>query len=457
MQKPRLSIWALLNMSFGFFGIQFGWGLQMANMSAIYEFLGAKESQIPILWLAAPLTGLIVQPVVGHLSDRTWGPLGRRRPYFLAGTITATMALLLMPHSTAVWMAAVLLWLLDFSVNISMEPFRAFVGDLVSDEQRAQGYAMQSLLIGMGAVLASALPWIMTNWFGVSSHPFAKEAVDTLHEHIGALMQGASAVSAIPATVRYSFYAGAAVFFISVIWTVVSTKEYPPEDMEAFKKMKAEKAGFGSHLKELAETFVQMPQTMRQLAWVQLFTWFGLFCMWIYFSVAVARHVFGAADQASPLFSEGVQWGGVCFSMYNAVCFIFSFVLIALSRRVSAKLIHLVCLLCGGIALMSIILIKNKYMLLLPMTGVGIAWASIVSMPYAMLSGALPANRMGVYMGIFNFFIVIPQIIASLGLGWVMSRFLAGSSITAVVLGGVSMVIAALLVLRVKVQKALPA
>lgn len=456
MQKPRLGLLALLNMSFGFFGIQFGWGLQMANMSAIYEFLGAKESQIPILWLAAPLTGLIVQPIVGHLSDRTWGPLGRRRPYFLAGTITATLALILMPHSTAVWMAAILLWVLDFSVNISMEPFRAFVGDLVSDEQRAQGYAMQSLLIGMGAVLASSLPWIMTNWFGVSSHPLVKEAVDTLQEHVGVVMHGASVASAIPATVRYSFYVGAVVFFVSVLWTVISTKEYPPEDMEAFKKMKSEKAGFGSHLKELAETFFQMPRTMRQLAWVQLFTWFGLFCMWIYFSVAVARHVFGAADQTSPLFSEGVQWGGVCFSMYNAVCFVFSFVLIAMSRRVSAKLIHMVCLLCGGIGLISIMFIKNKYMLLLPMTGVGIAWASIVSMPYAMLSGALPADRMGVYMGIFNFFIVIPQIVASLGLGWVMSRFLSGSSITAVVLGGVSMVIAAFLVLRVRVQKEQP-
>jgi maltose/moltooligosaccharide transporter len=359
-----------------------------------------------------------------------------------------------MPHSSAVWMAAVLLWMLDFSVNISMEPFRAFVGDLVSDEQRAQGFAMQSLLIGMGAVLASALPWMMTNWFGVSSIPLAKEAVDTLHEHLGTVVKGAAAASAIPATVRYSFYVGAIVFFISVLWTVLATKEYPPEDMEAFRKMKAEKRGFGSHVRELAETFVQMPQTMRQLAWVQMFTWLGLFCMWIYFSVAIARHVFGAADQTSPLFSEGVQWAGVCFSMYNAVCFVFSFVLIGLSRKVSAKLIHLVCLLCGGIGLISVMFIKSKYMLLLPMTGVGIAWASIVSMPYAMLSGALPANRMGVYMGIFNFFIVIPQIVASLGLGWVMSRFLHGSSITAVVLGGVSMVIAALLVLRVRVHRA---
>ncbi|HRZ87340.1 MAG TPA: MFS transporter [bacterium] len=452
MDKPRRSLFALLNMSFGFFGIQFGWGLQMANMSAIYEYLGAKESQIPILWLAAPLTGLIVQPIVGHLSDRTWGRLGRRRPYFLGGTIFATIALIMMPHSSAVWMAAVLLWMLDFSVNISMEPFRAFVGDLVSDEQRAQGFAVQSLLIGMGAVLASSLPWMLTNWFGVSAHPLFPAAVDTVKEQIG-IVSHATAASAIPDTVRYAFYAGAAVFFASVIWTVISTKEYPPEDMDAFNKMKAEKSGFMSHVRDLAETFVQMPKTMRQLAWVQVFTWLGLFCMWIYFSVAIARHVFGAADQTSALFSEGVQWGGVCFSMYNAVCFVFSFVLIALSRRVSAKLIHMVCLLLGGLALVSVAFIKNKYMLMLPMAGVGIAWASIVSMPYAMLSGALPPHRMGVYMGIFNFFIVIPQIIASLGLGWVMNRFLHGNSLAAVVVGGASMVVAALLVLRVRVKR----
>lgn len=444
MKKPRLNIWQIMNMSIGFFGIQFGWGLQMANMSAIYEFLGAKENQIPILWLAAPLTGLIVQPIVGFISDHTWCRLGRRRPFFLGGAIFATMALFAMPHSSAVWMAALLLWILDFSVNISMEPFRAFVGDILPDEQRAQGFAMQSLFIGFGAVLSSALPWIMTNLLNVSSSPTSKLAV---------MFANLTGNGAIPVTVRYSFAIGAAVFLTAVLWTVISTKEYPPEDMEAFKKMKAEKGGFMKGVKELGRTFLEMPNTMKQLAWVQLFTWFGLFSMWIYFAVAVAHHVFGATDHTSHLFNEGVQWGGMCFAMYNAVCFVFSFALIAIARKVSPKMIHFVCLLAGGLGLLSIVLIKNKLFLLLPMVGVGIAWASIVSMPYAMLSSALPPARMGVYMGIFNFFIVIPQIIASLGLGLVMEKFLNNNSLVAVMLGGSSMIIAALLVLRVKVEK----
>ena len=453
MKKPHLSILQIWNMSFGFFGIQFGWGLQMANMSAIYEFLGARENQIPILWLAAPLTGLIVQPIVGHMSDRTWCWLGRRRPFFLAGAIFATAALFLMPHSSSVLMAAVLLWILDFSVNISMEPFRAFVGDMLPDEQRARGFAMQSLLIGFGAVLASSLPWMMTNWFGVSSAPLAKSAAGAVSEGLMVTASSLTGNAAIPATVRYSFAIGAVVFLCAVLWTIFSTKEYPPEDMEAFKKMKKESAGFSGHVRELGRTFVEMPRTMKQLAWVQLFTWFGLFCMWIYFAVAVARYVFGATDQHSALFADGVQWGGVCFSVYNAVCFAFSFILIALSRRISAKFIHLVCLLCGGVGLLSVAFIHNQYLLLLSMAGVGVAWASIVSMPYAMLSSALPAERMGVYMGIFNFFIVIPQIIASLGLGSVMKVLLHDNSMAAVMMGGASMIIAAFLVLRVEYRR----
>jgi maltose/moltooligosaccharide transporter len=445
MEKPRLSLLQIWNMSFGFFGIQFGWGLQMANMSAIYEFLGAKESQIPILWLAAPLTGLLVQPIVGHMSDRTWCWLGRRRPYFLTGAIFATMALFVMPHSTAVWMAALLLWILDFSVNISMEPFRAFVGDMLPNEQRAQGFAMQSLLIGFGAVLASSLPWLMTNVFKVSN---AAQEPGTL----AATLANLTGNSAIPATVRFSFAIGAVVFITAVLWTIISTKEYPPENMEEFRSMKAQSAGFKGHLKELGRTFMEMPTTMKQLAWVQLFTWFGLFCMWIYFAVATARYVFGAPSHESPVFTEGVQWAGVCFSVYNAVCFVFSFVLIWLSRRVSPKIIHIVCLFLGGLGLLSVAFIHSKMLLLVSMLGVGVAWASIVSMPYAMLSNALPPSRMGVYMGIFNFFIVIPQIIASLALGIVMQKFLGDNSMTAVMLGGASMIIAALLVFRVQVN-----
>ncbi len=423
-------------MSFGFLGIQFGWGLQMANMSAIYEYLGAKPDQIPLLWLAAPFTGLLVQPIIGHMSDRTWGPLGRRRPYFLVGALLSSLALILMPNSSALWMAAGLLWILDASINVSMEPFRAFVADLLPEEQRTRGFAMQSLFIGLGAIVASALPWMLTNWFGV------KAGVG--EEHV------------IPLTVRYAFYFGAAAFFGAVLWTILSTKEYPPENIIAFQQMKSERRGLAAGAKEIFSAIVEMPPTMRQLAWVQIFTWLGLFCMWLYFPVAVARNVFGAPDEKSPLYKDGAEWGGLCFSMYSVVTFLFSFVLVSLSRRASRKAIHTVCLLCGAAGLLSVAVIHDKWLLLLSMTGVGIAWASILAMPYAMLAGALPPARTGVYMGIFNFFIVLPEIAASLGFGWVMNNILDNNRLAAVVAGGVFMVIAALLVRRVNDVTASP-
>lgn len=428
MNRPRLSFWQIWNMSFGFLGIQFGWGLQMANMSAIYEYLGAEAHQIPILWLAAPLTGLIVQPIVGHMSDRTWGRLGRRRPYFLVGAILSSIALMLMPNSSALWMAAGLLWLLDASINISMEPFRAFVADLLPEEQRTEGFAMQSLFIGLGAVVASALPWLMTNLFGVTA---------------------AQSGSAIPLTVKLSFYIGSAAFFGAVLWTIVSTQEYPPDDLEAFNKMKSERRGLIAGLQDIAGSIASMPPTMRQLAVVQVFTWLGLFCMWLYFPVAVARNVFGAPDETSPIYTEGVEWAGVCFAMYSAVCFVFSFGLPALARATSRKMTHMLCLLCGAAGLLSVAFIHNKYWLLLSMTGVGIAWASILAMPYAILSGSLPPQKTGVYMGIFNFFIVIPEIVASLAFGWVMLHVLKNNRLAAVVAGGVCLAVAALLVRRV--------
>src|SRR5689334_12739575 len=263
MHKPPRTFWQIWNMSFGFLGIQFGWGLQMANMSAIYEYLGARADQIPILWLAAPLTGLIVQPIIGHASDRTWGPLGRRRPYFLTGAVLSSLALILMPRSSALWMAAGLLWILDASINISMEPFRAFVADLLPEQQRTRGFAMQSLFIGLGAVVASALPWLLTNVF-----------------HVGG---GGNGGHAIPLTVRLSFYVGAAAFFGAVLWTIVSTPEYPPQDLEAFRRAKSESAGIVANSKEIFLAIREMPLTMRQLAPVQLMTWLGLFCMWLYF------------------------------------------------------------------------------------------------------------------------------------------------------------------------------
>ncbi|HXZ81561.1 MAG TPA: MFS transporter [Terriglobales bacterium] len=436
MNKPPRSYWQIWNMSFGFLGIQFGWGLQMANMSAIYEYLGARADQIPILWLAAPLTGLIVQPIIGHSSDRTWCWLGRRRPYFLVGAILSSLALILMPRSSALWMAAGLLWILDASINISMEPFRAFVADLLPEQQRTAGFAMQSLFIGLGAVIASVLPWLLTHIFQVSST--------------------SSASQPIPTTVRLSFYLGAAAFFGAVLWTIVTTREYPPENLEEFRKIRAEKSGLRANVQEILWSIKSMPATMRQLAWVQICTWLGLFCMWLYFPVAVAHNVFGAEDQTSALYSEGVAWAGVCFAAYSAICFGFSFALPVLARVLNRKVTHSLCLLCGGLGLLSVLVIHNKYLLLLSMTGVGIAWASTLSMPYAILAGSLPPGKTGVYMGIFNFFIVIPEITASLAFGWVMLHLLHNNRLAAVITGGVFMVLAAALVLRVQDVAAAP-
>ena len=428
--RAPATFWQIWNMCFGFFGIQFGWGLQMANMSAIYEYLGARPDQIPMLWLAAPLTGLIVQPIIGHLSDRTWGKLGRRRPYFLTGAILSSLALVAMPNAPSILVAAGLLWILDASINISMEPFRAFVADLLPEDQRTRGFAMQSLFIGLGAVIASSLPWMLAGQ-----------------------MQG-SGGGAIPLTVRFSFYIGAVVFFCAVMWTVISTKERPPEDLDAFRAMKSQSRGVMAGAREILASVRAMPQTMRQLAWVQICTWMGLFCMWIYFPVAVAYHVFGATDTASPEYTAGVAWGGVCFAAYSAVCFAFSFALPAIARMLGRKLTHSICLLCGACGLLSVLLIHNQYLLLLSMTGVGIAWASTLAMPYSILAGSLPAEKMGVYMGIFNFFIVIPEILASLGLGWVMNHLLHNNRLAAVVTGGSFLVLAALLMRRVYDQEA---
>jgi maltose/moltooligosaccharide transporter len=426
------SFWSIWNMSFGFLGIQFGWGLQMANMSAIYEYLGAEPDQIPMLWLAAPLTGLIVQPIIGHLSDRTWSPRwGRRRPYFMIGAILSSLALIAMPNSSTLWMAAGLLWILDASINVSMEPFRAFVADLLPTHERTRGFAMQSLFIGLGAVIASAMPWMLSNWFGVA----------------------ASAPGTIPTTVRLSFYVGAAAFFGAVMYTVFTTREQPPEDLAAFEREKAASAGFMAGVRDIAAAARAMPSTMKQLAFVQMSTWLGLFCMWLYFGPAVARNVFGAEDTSSPLYQQGVEWAGVCFGVYSAVTFVFSLFLPSLARSLGPRATHAICLLAGAAGLISVSAITTPSLLLLSMVGVGIAWASTISMPYVMLSTSLPAGKTGVYMGLFNFFIVIPEIVAALGFGWVMNALLGNNRMAAVVAGGVFMALAALLVMRVQVPE----
>lgn len=430
-RRPRLNFRELFNMNFGFLGIQFGWGLQLANMSAIYQRLGASPDEVPILWLAAPMTGLLVQPIVGALSDRTWGPLGRRRPYFLVGAILASIALFFMPTSSALWMAATLLWILDASINISMEPFRAFVADKLDASQRTAGFVMQSFFIGVGASLANALPFLFRE-MGVTGNT----------------------ASGIPLTVKYSFQAGAVVFLLAVLWTVFTTTENPPEDMAAFERARGERGGVASLFGEIGSAMREMPKTMKQLAVVQFFTWLGLFCMWMFFGLTVATHVFGATDTGSELYAKGTEWGGLMFSVYSIVCFAVAFLLPRLAAATSRKATHAAALACGAAGLLGVYFIHDRYLLILTMVGVGIAWASILSMPFAILAGALPPHRMGVYMGIFNFFIVIPEILAALLFGrFIRAVFGAdnpNASLYMVMIGGVSMLVAAALVMIVR-------
>lgn len=499
-KKPALGFWDIWNMSFGFLGIQFGFALQNANVSRIFETLGASIDDIPILWIAAPVTGLVVQPIIGHLSDKTWNRLGRRRPYFLFGAIFASLALIVMPNSSVLWVAAGMLWIMDASINISMEPFRAFVGDMLPSHQRTKGFAMQSFFIGTGAVIASLLPWMMANWFGIANTAPAGE---------------------IPPSVKWSFYVGAFAFFASVLWTVVRVKEYPPEEFEQFSD--AEPAGdsiidavgessveavegegsrklfwgFVSTLvgiitsymvysmqyqKELyvltvglavlglvmisaallqrngktehglvvvMNDFLNMPKTMFQLSFVQFFSWFALFAMWIYTTAAVTSHIYGTSDTTSLLYNEGADWVGVCFGAYNGFAALVAFALPPLAEKLSRKLVHALSLLIGGVSLAGIYFMSDPNMLLISMVGIGLAWASILAMPYAILSGALPAKKMGVYMGIFNFFIVIPQIVAASMLGFMLRNFFEGEAIYALILGGASMALAAVMMLFV--------
>jgi maltose/moltooligosaccharide transporter len=496
-KKPRLSFWQIWNMSFGFLGIQFGFALQNANVSRIFQTLGADIGSLPILWIAAPLTGLIIQPIIGHYSDKTWTKLGRRRPYFLAGAILASMALFIMPNSPALWIAAGMLWIMDASINISMEPFRAFVGDMLPEEQRTRGFAMQSFFIGIGAVVASALPYVLTNWFDIPN---------------------ISPDGGIPPSVKWAFYIGGSIFICAVLVTIISTKEYSPDELKEYEKSNAAAKGLpevnyhdvpvsntifvkvgaifgliglsivfftrylnlekelyimgfillffgllmflsvllkarGNNKNVLVEVFsdlLRMPATMKQLAVVQFFTWIGLFSMWIYTTAAVTSHILKTTDTTSALFNEGADWVGVLFGVYSGVAALVAFLLPVMAKYTNRKITHAVCLMMGAIGLVSIYFFKSIVPLWIPMIGVGIAWASILSMPYAILTGALPQHKMGVYMGIFNFFIVIPQILAATILGFLVKNVFGGEPIFALIFGGISMALAAVSVLLVK-------
>ena len=428
LKKPRLSFWQLWNMSFGFFGIQFGFALQNSNTSRIFSTLGANPDDLALFWLAAPVTGLLVQPVIGYMSDNTWHPKwGRRRPFFFIGAFLAAIALFLMPNSSALWMAVAVLWMMDAAINVSMEPFRAFVGDKLDPTQQTAGYAMQTFFIGCGAVIASLLPAIFTH-FGVSNVP-----VDGM----------------IPDTVRYSFYAGAVVFMVAVSWTVFTADELPPPDLASFQQQRQQARHIGTALAEIVGGFGKMPKTMVQLAFVQFFTWIALFAMWIYTGSAIADAVWGTRDAQSAAFQEAGNQVGIMFAVYSGVSALAAFILPVFARATSRKVVHFVCLAIGGLSLASIALIDTRDMLMLPMVGVGIAWASILTMPYAILAGSLPAERMGYFMGLFNFFVVIPQIVSGLLLGFVTREFFGGHTVQTLVLGGVCMLVAALLTLAV--------
>ena len=572
-QKPQLSFWQIWNMSFGFLGIQFGFALQNANVSRIFETLGARVEDIPILWIAAPVTGLIIQPIIGHMSDNTWTRLGRRRPYFLAGAILASLALLIMPNSPALWVAAGMLWIMDASINISMEPFRAFVGDMLPSKQRTMGFAMQSFFIGIGAVVASALPYMMTNFFGI---------------------ENTAPEGQIPPSVKFAFYIGAAVFFLAVLYTVFSTREYSPGEMKEFNQEDEKPGADGMEKRDevlpaksfmnksyywilagvvvsvliywyklQAELYIlsvgvlifgiiqlitgllvrsgndtngfvvvindlfKMPSTMKQLAIVQFFSWFALFAMWIYTTAAVTStkydmkldkdtfhqlvmalenpEALGSPEVSEEIpgikkeldrlgrrfekgkevaismklvqffndpgrnnlmkldpeimdrlqhvnkeYNKGADWVGVLMAVYNGFAAIMAFVIIGLANVIGRKRAHAISLLVGGVSLASFFIIQNPNMLIISELGIGLAWASILAMPYAILTGSLPQHKLGTYMGIFNFFIVIPQILAASILGFFVKSFADGEAIYALILGGISMVIAAVLVLFVK-------
>jgi len=463
MQKPRLNFWQIWNMSFGFLGIQFGWGLQLANMSAIYAKLGAEPSKIPILWLAGHITGLLVQPIIGAMSDRTWTRLGRRRPYFLVGALVSSAALWFMPDSPGLWFAATMLWVLDASINISMQPYRALVADQLPSEQRTVGFVMQSFFIGIGAAVANALP-----------------------ELLGHLGVTGNSANGVPLAVQYSFKLGAAVFFVAVLWTVFTTKEYPPDKSDtgesaghfrfepmflligaiagvlvgAARGMLVDHQLTPLHLviggaigavialmlsgPEVSSAIKHMPVTMKQLAVVQFFTWLGLFCMWMFFGLATAQQIFGATDPKAAAFDEGTAFGGRTFAWYSIVCFAVAFALPAMAKATSRKTVHALALIAGGACLLATGFIHDKVLWQCTMIGVGLAWASILAMPYAMLSDSIPAARMGVYMGIFNFFIVIPEIIASVALEPVVKQVFNNDPVKVVMLGGASMLVAAL-------------
>lgn len=436
MEKPRLSITQIFNMSVGFFGIQFGFALQNSNASRILQTFGAHVEHLSLFWLAAPITGMLVQPIIGYYSDRTWNRFGRRKPYFLIGAFLTSLALILMPNARSltslispIMVGAGMLMLMDASINVAMEPFRALVGDKLPNKQRSIGFSIQTFLIGVGAVSGSFLPYILSEWVGIPK--IAPEGF-------------------IPDNVVYSFYAGALVLLGTILYTVFTTKEYSPSEMDLYNDTSDEENQTG--LKSILTDFVNMPIEMRKLGLAQFFSWFALFSMWVYTSPAIAQHIYKVApnDTSSVNFSNAGNWVGILFGIYNAVSALYALVLPSLARATSRKTAHAISLTLGGIGLISIFFISNPNWLILPMVGIGMAWGSILAMPYAILAGALPYKKMGVYMGIFNFFITMPQIINGFFGGVVVKELYEGKAIYALVTAGIFMLMGAISVLNIK-------
>lgn len=423
-EKPNLSFWQIWNMSFGFLGIQYGFGLQQANMSPIFRYLNADESSIPALWLAGPVTGLLVQPIIGAMSDRTWSPRwGRRKPFFLIGAIIGSIALVLMPNSTSLWMAASLMWILDAGLNVSMEPFRAFIGDKLNVKQRTMGFAVQSFFVGFGQTLANLMPRILPIF--------------------GLTMVATGTSNTIPDITRYSFYIGAAAIVLAVLYTIYTTEEYPPADMDEFERQKKEGGGVLKAFTEVFHALKEMPTTMKQLWWVKFFTWYGLPLMWQYLSLAISRHAFNAPTAQSPGFEKGIEVGNDCFALFNIGCFGISFFLPAIANRVGRRATHAIFLTLGGLGFMFMLTGESKDVFLIGMTLVGLAWGSILSMPYVMLSTSVKPERMGVYMGIFNGFIVVPQIVNMITIPFLYESLLGSDPRNALILCGVCLFLAA--------------
>ncbi|RIA45708.1 maltose/moltooligosaccharide transporter [Hephaestia caeni] len=485
--KPLLGFWGLWNISFGFFGIQVGFALQGANVSRIFQTLGAPVDDLAILWIAGPVTGLLVQPLIGHYSDRTWGRLGRRRPYFLAGAILSTLALVAMPNAGVLWIAAGLLWVLDASINVSMEPFRAFVGDMLDERQRTRGYAFQTIFIGAGAVLASTAPWFLTRVVGLSN---------------------VAAPGEIPITVRYAFYLGAAMLLFTVLWTVLTSREYSPDEMAAFDNTPRQTVphasaapsvrqgaiwavtgavivagvallgldkplyilgfgllAFGSAqivnrwrlaanadrlLNHILSDLNAMPPTMRRLAVIQFLSWFAMFILFIYATPVVAAYQFGATDPATQAYNDGADWVGLLFGVYNGVAALWAFAIPAIAARIGALRLHAINLVAGGLGFASVALIRDPHLLLLSMVGVGMAWSSILTVPYSILCGSLPSTKLGVYMGLFNIFIVLPQLVVSTVMGSLARHLYPHAQGTAFLIAGAFMAAAAVASLRLE-------